>query len=111
VRADTAPVYLYRPAGTVILHHRLNHCPSANYSAAICPAVFYEYVRTAADDGPSPEQMFRDWSAEVRACAALAAATEVRTALGPPAPPRTAARATRPFKQRLSNVLEFLFEI
>ena len=81
MRADTAPVDLYGPAGTVILyHHRLNHCPSANYSAAIRPAVFYEYVGTAADDGPPPEQMFRDWSVEVQACAARAAAAVARTA-------------------------------
>ena len=35
----------------------LNHCPSANYSATIPPAVFYEYVRATADDGPPPEQI------------------------------------------------------
>ena len=62
----------------ILHHHRLNHCPSANYSAAIRPAVFYEYVRTATDDGSPPEQMFHDWSAEVRACGVRAAAAKAR---------------------------------
>ena len=64
--------------GPVILHHHwLNHCPRANYSAAIHPAVFYEYVRTTTDDGPPPEQMFHDWSAKVWAYAVWAATEQM----------------------------------
>lgn len=68
IREDTAAVDTFGPAGTVILmHHRLCHCPGQNRSGLnLRQAVLYDYIKTNVDDGPPHEDMWHDWSEELR---------------------------------------------
>lgn len=66
---DTPPVDCYGPAGTVIFwHHRLGHNPGVNYVGQnIRQAALFDFIKKNVDDGPPPDDMWRDWSAELRA--------------------------------------------
>ena len=70
VMADTRPIDCWGKTGDVILwHHRLAHMASPNYSNAIRQAVLYDFTRKDLDtcrmDAPQ-EEMWRDWSDEVK---------------------------------------------
>ena len=69
IAKDTKPVDCYGPAGTCIFwHHRGMHAAGPNFSDRLRLAVLYEWARTQIDDGPPPvDDMWRDWSEEVRA--------------------------------------------
>jgi hypothetical protein len=55
--------------GDVILwHHRTAHMAGQNYSRNIRQAVLYDYIKKEEfyDDSAPPEDMWRDWSDEMR---------------------------------------------
>lgn len=43
------------------------HGPGVNYSDRIRQAVLYEFASKSINDGAPPQDMWRDWSEEVRA--------------------------------------------
>ena len=65
------PVDCHGSAGDILFwHHRLGHMAGHNYSCRIRQAVLYDFRRTdleAVQDQPPPEDMWRDWSQEMRA--------------------------------------------
>lgn len=70
VAKDTKAVDTYGPAGTVVFwHHRGMHNAGTNHSQRMRQAVLYEFAKVDINDGPPPADMWRDWSAEVRAVA------------------------------------------
>ena len=75
IREDTAALDTYGPAGTVILmHHRMCHCPGQNRSGLrLRQAIPHDFVKTNVDDGPPKEDMWEDWSQELRAAGGAAA--------------------------------------
>ena len=68
IREDTAALDTYGPAGTVVLmHHRMCHCPGQNRSGLhLRQAVLHDFVKINVDDGPPKEDMWEDWSEELR---------------------------------------------
>jgi hypothetical protein len=47
------------------------HCAGHNYQSNIRQAVLYDYIKSEKhlDDGPPPEDMWRNWSVDLRAIA------------------------------------------
>ena len=47
------------------------HCAGHNYQSNIRQAVLYDYIKNEEHlvDGPPPEDMWQDWSADLRAIA------------------------------------------
>ena len=70
VMADTEPVDCWGERGDIVLwHHRLAHMAGHNYSDVMRQAVLYDFSRTDLDRcrmDPPQENMWRDWSEEVR---------------------------------------------
>jgi hypothetical protein len=68
VKEEISAVDCYGPAGTVIFwHHRLGHNPGTNHVAQnIRQAVLFDFIKSNVDDGPPPDDMWRDWSQELR---------------------------------------------
>ena len=70
VMADTKPVDCWGERGDVVFwHHRLAHMAGHNYSGVMRQAVLYDFSRTDLDRcrmDPPQENMWRDWSDEVR---------------------------------------------
>ena len=64
------PVDCHGSAGDVLFwHHRLGHMAGHNYSARIRQAVLYDFRRTDLEEMqelPPPQDMWRDWSEELR---------------------------------------------
>ena len=70
IMADTTPVDCHGNAGDVVFwHHRLAHMAGHNYSSRMRQAVLYDFCRTDLDRArldPPQEDMWRDWSPQVR---------------------------------------------
>ena len=71
IMQDTTPVDCHGETGDVVLwHHRLVHMAGQNYSNVIRQAVLYDFTRTDLDSarvGAPPEDMWRDWSDDLKA--------------------------------------------
>ncbi len=65
------PVDTHGQAGDIVFwHHRLGHMASPNTSRQLRQAVLYDFVKTDIEETqqePPLEDMWRDWSAEMRA--------------------------------------------
>ena len=46
--------------------HRTAHMAGQNYSQLIRQAVLFDFIKKNVDDGPPPEDMWRDWSDELK---------------------------------------------
>ena len=70
VLEDIKPVDCWGEEGDVVLwHHRLAHMAGHNYSEQIRQAVLYDFSRTDLDTirmDPPQDDMWRDWSIELR---------------------------------------------
>ena len=70
ILADTPAVDCWGSAGDVVFfHHRLAHMAGHNYSTVIRQAVLYDFCKTDLDEArarPPGEDMWRDWSDEVK---------------------------------------------
>ena len=67
--ALTCSCYTLFFRGDVILwHHRTAHMAGQNYGTNIRQAVLFDFIKKEEfyDDSAPPEDMWRDWSAEIR---------------------------------------------
>ena len=58
--------------------HRTAHMAGQNYSQLIRQAVLFDFIKKNVDDGPPPEDMWQDWSDELRSVAPEVGALPVR---------------------------------
>jgi ectoine hydroxylase-related dioxygenase (phytanoyl-CoA dioxygenase family) len=75
IMSDTPSVDCWGQQGDVVLwHHRLAHMAGHNYSQVIRQAVLHDFNRKDLDLlrlDPPQQDMWRDWSSEVRATETL----------------------------------------
>ena len=54
-------------AQVIFWHHRLGHNPGTNWvGQTVREAALFDFIKKNVDDGPPPEDMWRDWSDELK---------------------------------------------